>query len=572
MRAATPRLEPPGGRAGFLFGLLMLLFGALAARALYLQWIDDEFLKGQGQARHSRDIEVPAHRGRILDRHGEALAISTPLKSLWAFPERLELAPGQLAELARALEANPKVLERRIAEAEDFVYVAKLVPPEVAERALALRIKGLHDETTYGRFYPAGEMAAHVIGFTGNKDAGQEGIELAQQSWLGGHAGSRRVIINRRGEVVEDVASIRAPQAGRDLALSIDSRLQHLAYRELKAAVEANRAKAGGLVILDAATGEILALANYPAFNPNRRDGKVAPDRMRNRALTDVFEPGSTMKPFTAAAALDAGTVRPDTLIATGGGALTIGSATIHDAHPAGTLTVEQVIQKSSNIGAAKLALGLPAERLWRTLSDAGFGTVPRTGFPGEVSGRLRAPKTWKPIEQATISYGHGMSTNLVQLARAYTIFATDGEIKPATLFKTGASVEGRQVIRPETARAVRAMLEMAVKPGGTAPKAQVPGYRVAGKTGTAHKLEGRNYAKKYVSSFVGFAPASNPRLVVAVMIDEPTAGQYYGGAVAAPVFSNVTGAALRLLAVPSDAPVNNVITPADGGEIKEET
>jgi cell division protein FtsI (penicillin-binding protein 3) len=559
-------------RAGIVFGALILLFAGLGGRALYLQWIDNEFLQGQGQARYSRDIELPAHRGRILDRHGEALAISTPVKSLWAFPDRLEVAPAQLAELARVLETSPAALERRIAAADDFVYVAKQVPPEVAERALALRIKGLHDETTYGRFYPAGEIAAHVIGCTGTKDAGQEGIELAQQSWLGGHAGSRRVIINRRGEVVEDVASIRAPQAGRDLALSIDSRLQHLAFRELKAAVDTHRAKAGGLVVLDAVSGEILALANYPTFNPNRRDARLAPERMRNRALTDVFEPGSTLKPFTAAAALDAGTVRPDSMIATAGGSLTISGATIRDAHASGNLTVEQVIQKSSNVGAAKIALGLPAERMWRTLSDAGFGTAPHSGFPGEVSGRLRPAKTWKPIEQATISYGHGISTNLVQLARAYTIFASDGELKPVTLFKTAGAVEGRPVIRPETARAVRRMLELAAQPGGTAPKAQVGGYRVAGKTGTAHKLEGRNYTNKYVSSFVGFAPVSNPRLVVAVMIDEPSAGQYYGGAVAAPVFSSVTGAALRLLGVPSDAPSNNAILPADAVEIGEET
>jgi len=571
-RGAAPRLEPPGVRAGIVFGALILLFAGLGGRALYLQWIDNEFLQGQGQARYSRDIELPAHRGRILDRHGEALAISTPVKSLWAFPDRLEVAPAQLAELARVLETSPAALERRIAAADDFVYVAKQVPPEVAERALALRIKGLHDETTYGRFYPAGEIAAHVIGFTGTKDAGQEGIELAQQSWLGGHAGSRRVIINRRGEVVEDVASIRAPQAGRDLALSIDSRLQHLAFRELKAAVDTHRAKAGGLVVLDAVSGEILALANYPTFNPNRRDARLAPERMRNRALTDVFEPGSTLKPFTAAAALDAGTVRPDSMIATAGGSLTISGATIRDAHASGNLTVEQVIQKSSNVGAAKIALGLPAERMWRTLSDAGFGTAPHSGFPGEVSGRLRPAKTWKPIEQATISYGHGISTNLVQLARAYTIFASDGELKPVTLFKTAGAVEGRPVIRPETARAVRRMLELAAQPGGTAPKAQVGGYRVAGKTGTAHKLDGRNYTNKYVSSFVGFAPVSNPRLVVAVMIDEPSAGQYYGGAVAAPVFSSVTGAALRLLGVPSDAPSNNAILPADAVEIGEET
>ncbi len=315
--------------------------------------------------------------------------------------------------------------------------------------------------------------------------------------------------------------------------------------------------------MLDAKTGEILALANWPAFNPNNRQ-RTARDHMRNRALIDTFEPGSTLKPFTVAAALDAGKVSPQTIIDTAPGTLTIGHATIHDAHREGALTVEQVIQKSSNVGAAKIALSLPAETMWQMLSGAGFGAQPRTGFPGEVSGRLRAAKTWRPIEQATMAYGHGISVNLVQLARAYTVFASDGELKPVSLLKVDGAVAGRPVITPQTARAVRHMLEMVVQPGGTAPQAQIAGYRVAGKTGTAHKLEGRVYVDKYVSSFVGFAPVSNPRLIVAVMLDEPGAGQYYGGTVAAPVFANVMGAALRLLGVAPDAPANNV-SPAAG-------
>jgi cell division protein FtsI (penicillin-binding protein 3) len=533
--------------------------------------VNDEFLQGQGQARYSRALEIPAHRGRIVDRHGDALAISTPVKSLWAFPDRLAPTPAQWSALAKVLDTTPQMLQKQVRAADDFVYLAKRLPPETAERALALRIPGLYDENEYRRYYPAGEVMGHVVGFTGDRDAGQEGIELAQQNWLGGRAGSRRVIINRRGDVVEDVASIREPQAGRDLALALDSRLQYLAFRELKAAVEQHKAKAGGLVILDATSGEILALANWPAFNPNRIE-RTSRERMRNRALTDVFEPGSTLKPFTAATALEAGTARPDTLIDTNRGSLAIGGRTIHDAHPAGTLTLEQVIAKSSNVGSAKLALALPASRMWQTLSSAGFGTPPRTGYPGEVSGRLRPAKSWRPIEQATISYGHGISTNLVQLARAYTIFASDGELKPVTLLKTAGPAIGTQVISPETARAVRKMLEMATRPGGTAPKAQVVGYRVAGKTGTAHKLEGGSYADKYLSSFVGFAPVSQPRLVVAVMIDEPSAGQHYGGAVAAPVFAAVTGASLRLLGIPADAPANNVILPPDDAEIREET
>ena len=439
---APHRLDLPPWRAGVVFGALALLFAGLAGRSLWLQAVDEEFLKGQGAARFSRELEVPAHRGRITDRHGEALAISTPVKSLWAFPSKFSATPAQLAELAKLLETTPAALKRQIDGAGDFVYIAKRIPPEVAERALALRIQGLNDENEYRRYYPGGEVMGHVVGFTGDRDAGQEGIELAQQAWLGGSAGSRRVIIDRRGDVVEDVAAVRAPQAGRDLALAIDSRLQFLAFRELKAAVEQHKAKAGGLVVLDVATGEVLALANLPAYNPNRRD-KVDRERMRNRAFTDIFEPGSTLKPFAIAAALDAGIVKPTTVVQTGS-SLTIGSATIHDAHPHGPLTVEEVLQKSSNIGTARIALQLPAETMHGKLAAAGFGTPARTGFPGEVSGRLRPAKSWKPIEQATISYGHGISTNLVQLARAYTIFATDGELKPATLLKAAGPVPGQ--------------------------------------------------------------------------------------------------------------------------------
>jgi cell division protein FtsI (penicillin-binding protein 3) len=569
MRAPiVPKL--PRLRAPFLFTLLLALFALLAARSLYLQWIDNEFLQEQGFSRYSRDLEVPAHRGRILDRFGEPLAISTPVKAIWAWPDKLEATPAQLKALAATLGVDPDALAARLNGGEEFVYLKRSVAPDVAARVASLGIKGLHEDDEYRRYYPGGEVMSHVLGFTGDGDVGQEGIELAQQTWLGGAPGSRRVIINRRGDVVEDVANIRSPREGRDLELSIDSRLQYLAYRELKAAVEANKAKAGSMVILDSKTGEILALANCPSYNPNNHS-HVARERMRNRALTDIFEPGSTLKPFTISAALESGKVQPSTLIDTAPGTLTIGAATIHDAHREGVLTVEQVIEKSSNVGAAKIALSLPAEKMWETLSGAGFGAAPKSGFPGEVSGRLRPAKSWRPIEQATIAFGHGIAVNLVQLARAYTIFATDGELKPVTLFKEAGPVVGAPVIKPATARAVRHMLELVTSAGGTAPKAQVPGYRVAGKTGTAHKLEGGNYVNKYVSSFVGFAPVSNPRLVIAVMIDEPSAGQYYGGIVAAPVFSSVMGAALRLLGVPTDAPVNSLPLPL-GDAIPEET
>ena len=567
--AAHPGLSP--FRAAFVFGGLLAAFALLLARAFYLQSIDREFLQEQGSSRYSRDLEIPAHRGRILDRFGEPLAISTPVKAIWAWPDKLEASPLELKTLAATLELDSGTLASKLSEGQDFVYLKKSVAPEIAAQVAALEIKGVHDDDEYRRYYPSGEVLSHVLGFTGDRDVGLEGIELAQQAWLGGAPGSRRVIINRRGEVVEDVASIRAPQEGHDLALSIDSRLQYIAFRELKAAVETNKARGGGLVMLDTKTGEILALANWPSYNPNNR-ARVARDRMRNRALTDSFEPGSTLKPFTIAAALESGKVRPASVIDTAPGTLTIGNATIHDAHHEGALTVEQVIQKSSNVGAAKIALSLSPETMWETLSGAGFGTPPKTGFPGEVSGRLRAAKTWRPIEQATMAYGHGISVNLVQLARAYTVFANDGELKPVTLFKASGPVAGRPVLKPETARAVRHMLEMVVGPGGTAPKAQVMSYRVAGKTGTAHKLENGIYVNRYVSSFVGFAPASNPRLLIAVMIDEPSAGQYYGGSVAAPCFASVMGAALRLLGVAPDAPNASVILPPETAEIREET
>jgi cell division protein FtsI (penicillin-binding protein 3) len=566
-----PPAELPRARALVIFGALALLFVVLIGRSLYLQWVENDFLQGQGEARFSREIEVPAHRGRIVDRNGAALAISTPVKSLWVFRDQIAATPAEIASLARVLDTTPREIASHLKGDGEFAFVARQLPPETAERAMKLGIKGLNEQNEYRRYYPGGDVTAHIVGFTGDKDLGQEGIELAQQQWLGGTPGSRRVIINRRGDIVEDVAAIRAPQAGRDLALSIDSRLQYLAFRELKAGIERTKAKAGSLCILDVKTGEILALANWPTYNPNRRD-KVARERMRNRALTDTFEPGSTMKPFTIAAALEAGKVRADTVIHTEAGMLTIGPNTIHDAHRAGPLTVAQVIQKSSNVGAAKIGLSLPSETLWRMFSEAGFGTKPSTGYPGEVSGRLRAPSTWKPIEQATMSYGHGLSVSLVQLARAYTIFADDGELKPVTLLKTEGAVAGRPVISAETARKVRHMLELVTQPGGTAPQAQVAGYHVAGKTGTARKVEGREYTRKYVASFVGMAPATDPRLVVAIMIDEPTGGDYYGGSVAGPIFSNVMGAALRMLGVPTDAPIDNVVLPPPGSEIEEES
>jgi cell division protein FtsI (penicillin-binding protein 3) len=394
---------------------------------------------------------------------------------------------------------------------------------------------------------------AHVVGFTGIEDNGQEGIELAAESRLAGAPGSRKVIRDRKGRIVEDIESLRAPRDGEAVTLAIDQRLQFLAHRELKAAVEANRAKAGSLVILDARTGEVLALVNQPDYNPNNR-AAVTGRQTRNRSVTDLFEPGSTMKPFTIASALDAGIVKPTTLIETG--PMKIGGWTISDSHPLGTLSVAQVIAKSSNTGTAKIQLRMSPERMGTLYRELGFGAPPHTGFPGEAKGLLRPWDKWRPVEQATMSYGHGISVSLLQVARAYTVFTNNGRLLPLALTRQDSQPIGKQLVTPESVREVVAMMEMVTQPGGTAPRAQVPGYRVAGKTGTAYKPENGGYAEhKYVSSFVGFGPVSDPRLIVAVMLDEPAGAKYFGGDIGAPVFASVMGAALRMTAVAPDAP-----------------
>lgn len=570
--ATTLRVRLPLWRAWVVVALLLLWFVALLVRALYLQVLNNDFLRQKGDARYSRVIELSAHRGMITDRQGEPLAISTPVESVWASPQDVEISAEKTRQLAKLLDLDKKEIERRLdGTQKEFVYLKRSLPPEQAAKVMELGIPGIFLQRGYRRYYPAGDVMAHVLGFTDVDDRGQEGVELTYQNWLAGKTGSRRVIKDRVGNIIEDVESVKTPQEGRNLALSIDRKLQYLAFRELKAAVETHQAKAGAIVVLDAKSGEILALANLPSYNPNNRI-KLNRNSTRNRSITDIFEPGSTMKPITVAAALETGKIRPETMIETAPGRLSIGPATIHDAHPHGMLSVNEVIQKSSNVGSAKIALSLQPEYLWRTFNHMGFGQIPRSGFPGEASGKVRPYKTWRPIEQATMSYGHGISVSLLQLARAYTVFASDGELKPLSMLKLDEIPAGERVLSPETARSVRSMLEMAVQPGGTAPKARVLGYRVAGKTGTAHKQENGSYAKdRYVSSFVGFGPVSDPRLIIAVMIDEPGAGQYYGGTVAAPVFSNVMGGALRMLSVPLDAPTTNTLLPSDAPEVKEE-
>lgn len=539
--------------------VLLALLGcsvALIGRAAYLQGVKDDFLQAKGASRYARVIEMPATRGRIMDRNGDVLAVSTPVKSVWAIPEDARLQPAQARRLAGLLDLDVRELNRKLASEKDFAYLKRQLPPEVAQKVAELKLPGIHLQQEYRRYYPGGEVTAHVLGFTGVDDHGQEGIELAYDSKLMGKPGSRRVIKDRRGHIIEDVESIRLPQEGGDVTLSIDSKIQYLAYTALRDVVRKYKAKAASAVVLDARTGEVLALVNNPVFNPNNREGLTGA-QLRNRALTDTYEPGSTMKPFTAALGLEKGKYRFDTVIDTSAGRMTIGNATISDSHKHGMLTVAEVIQKSSNIGVAKIALSFPPEQMWTFFDKLGFGAPLGLGFPGEAGGRLRPAKTWRPIEQATMSYGHGLSVTVMQMAHAYLTFARDGELVPVSLTKKlGTPAAGRKVFSAQTAREIRAMLEMVVQPGGTAPAAQISGYRVGGKTGTAQKLEGGRYSRRYVASFVGIAPMSDPRLVIAVMVDEPSGKEYYGGQVAGPVFGQIASGALRALGVAPDAPL----------------
>ena len=561
MRVSSKRLEPnlllklESWRSRVVLLICLAGFAVLLGRAFYLQGLHNDFLQAKGEARFMRVVDMPASRGAVMDRNGKMLAISTPVESIWASPAELEVDAAKVEKLAVALGMDRKVLAERIADSSrNFVWLKRQLSPEQAVRVMSLKIPGVFQQREFRRYYPSGDVTAHIIGFTGQDDQGQEGIELAQQAMLAGATGQKRVIKDRKGRIVEDIQDLKAPREGKSLKLSIDERFQYLAHRELKAAVEANKAKGGALVMLDAKTGEILALVNQPDFNPNNRE-HVQLKQMRNRSITDVFEPGSTFKPFAVSAALEAGIVKPETVIVTGPG-LTIGSKTITDLpHRSSQLTVAQIIQTSSNIGTAKLALQLPSERLWNLYNDLGFGSAPKTGFPGEATGRLRPAKTWKPIEQATMAYGYGVSVSALQLARAYTVFTNDGVLLPVTFLKRDGDVIGKQIISTKTARVMAQMLETVTEQGGTATKSQVSGYRISGKTGTAYKLVNGQYAEnQYLSSFVGYGPSSNPRYIIAVSIDEPSAGKYFGGDVSAPVFSKVMSQALRMSGVLPDA------------------
>lgn len=556
------QIKLPAWRSRLLFGLLVLGLISLAARAAYLQGMNHDFLQEKGESRYSRIVEMNADRGMITDRNGHILAISSPVASVYADPKVIDIKPEQLKQIAGLLEMDSAEIDARIKrENSRFVYLKRQVVPDIAEKIMKLKIKGIYFASESKRYYPESEFAAHVLGFTDINDEGQEGVERGWQDTLAGELGRRRVLKDNKGQIIEDVENIRPPKPGEDLVLSIDRRIQYRAHAELKEAVLANNAKAGSIVVLDAQTGEILALTNLPAYNPNRRSS-ITNERLRNRALIDTFEPGSTLKPFTVAIAMEIGKVNANTVLQTAPGMWQVGRKTIRDVSNKGELTVAQIIQQSSNVGTAKIALSLESQTMWEMFNRSGFGTLTKSGFPGEASGILRPYNKWRPIEQATMSYGHGISTSLMQLARAYTIFASGGELKPISLLKQSMPVMGQRVISRDTAQAMNRMLEMATKPGGTAPLAQISGYRVAGKTGTAHKLIDGQYAnKRYISTFVGYAPASNPRLIIAVMIDEPSAGKYFGGAVAAPVFSKVMSGALRILNIPPDAPANNVVT-----------
>lgn len=562
-RKARPKREAeplivvpiPQARSKWALGLIVGALGVLLLRVGYLQVFNNDFLQNQGEIRYARTISVEGARGNILDRNGVVLASSQPSRSIWADPEFVDFnEKDKLQQVAKILESPYKELISKIknSSSKNFVYLSRNRDLTVGEQIRELNVPGIGISPESRRQYPDGPVMAHILGFTDRSDHGQEGVELAKDYVLSGQAGARRVIRDRRGRIVDDVWTKEA-EAGQDVQLSIDSRVQFLAYSALSRQVEATKAIAGAVLVADATTGEIIALANVPTYDPNDRS-TVLFERMRNRVLTDMFEPGSTMKPFAIAKGLDMGIVDPLTTIQTAPGKLTIGDRTIGDTHNYGLLTVAQVVAKSSNIGTAKIALEIPPATLYDTYSELGFGRAPNIGFPGASSGRMRPAKTWRPIEQATMSYGHGISVSLTQLVRAYTALARNGDVIDLTLFKRpeGTEVKGTQVFKPETARRMRAMMMDTVRRGGTASNVKVDGYTVAGKTGTALKAKNGAYTKDVVASFVGIVPATQPRFIIAVMVDEPKNGRY-GGRVAAPVFNEVAEGALRTLLVSPD-------------------
>ena len=559
----------PPWRSRVVLFVLFAAFLALGVRALWLQGVKTQFLQQQGENRYAFTLELPATRGKITDRNGQVLASSVPVKAIWAIPDDVLAAPAEkVRALAALLEMSEADLRKKLDSDRDLVYLKRQVEMDVADKIAALKIDGIEARKEYKRFYPQGEVMTHVVGFTNVEDVGQESMELAQQKTLQGATGSRRVIKDRLGHIVEDIGSIHEPHDGKDLTLSVDSKIQYIAYTQLKGAVEKFKAKAGGAVVLDVHTGEVLALANYPSYDPNDRRSLTGA-QLRNRVMTDTFEPGSTLKPITVALALDSGRVNPNSYIDTGAGRYTILDRTISDTKGHGVINVSQIIEMSSNIGTSKIALSMPPQEMWEMFTKVGFGQQPKWGFPGAVAGRVRPYKSWRPIEQATMSYGNGISVSLIQLARSYMMFARNGDTIPLSFQKVTEPPVGQQIIKSRTAAQMREMLETVVSgKDGTAKQAQIPGYRAGGKTGTAYKVENGRYAipRKYIGSFVGMVPMSNPRFIIAVMIDEPTSGGHYGGQVAAPTFAAVAANALRSLNVPPDSSVTEIVIPADGG------
>lgn len=556
MRTKVNTTGTQSARLMVVLVLMGLAMGVLLWRSLDLHVFNRDFLQQQGDARHLRVVPIAAHRGMITDRHGEPLAISTPVDSIWANPGLLAESREQWPKLAGLLGMEVSRLERLLAQRMDreFVYLRRHVNPELAQQVMSRKIPGVSLQREYRRFYPTGEVFSHVVGFTNVDDTGLEGMELAYNEWLRGVSGSKRVIKDRIGNIVDTVESISEPRPGKDLRLSLDRRLQYLAYRELKAAVQQHQAKAGSLVLLDAITGEVLAMVNQPAYNPHSLKG-LKDGRSRNRAVTDVFEPGSSIKPFTIAAALESGRFRSGSTIDTTPGFLRVGSNTVRDVRNFGAIDVSTVIQKSSNVGASMISLALEPQYLWETLTQVGFGASTGSGFPGESSGLLNYREQWRDIERATLSYGYGLSVTPMQLAQGYTTLGGDGLLRPVSFLPVKKEdVASVQALKPATSRAVRSMLERVVQSGGTGTKAMVPGYRVAGKTGTVKKATRDGYSDdNYLSVFVGMAPASKPRLIMSVVVDDPKGQKYYGGDVAAPVFSKVMAGALRLLDIPPD-------------------
>jgi cell division protein FtsI (penicillin-binding protein 3) len=543
------------GRRIFLYLCMGVAAVTLLYRAVCLQVLDKEFLLHQGEARHLRVVSLPAHRGMIQDRNGDPLAISTPVESVWINPQELGGEQQRIPELAKLMSMDRNKVQSLLASRADreFVYLRRHISPALAAQVKALKIPGVYLQREYRRYYPAAEVSSHVIGMTNIDDVGLEGLELAYDEWLSGEPGAKRVVKDGQHHIIEDVESISRPRPGKDLRLSIDRRIQYLAYRELKAAVQEHKARSGTAVVLDVRSGQVLAMVNQPSFNPNSRK-KIQRSSMRNRAVTDVFEPGSTMKPFIVATALESGRYRPDTPVSTSPGWFRVGVNTVRDVHDYGDLDVSGVIRKSSNVGITKIALSLSVEDIWADLAEVGFGEQTYSGFPGEASGLLSHHSGWNAIETATLAYGYGISVTALQLAQAYAVLAADGIRRPVAFLQDTEVTEERRVMPQQVAREVRAMLAQAAGPEGTAPAAQIAGYTVAGKTGTVHKSVAGGYSdNRYLSLFAGMAPANDPRLVMVVMIDEPDNGKHYGGQVAAPVFSKVISGALRLLAVPPD-------------------